>query len=300
MCEGAADAMAAVRAGDGRRDRQADLRLDGARAGARERSRRRLPRRAVARAGAAVFYVQRAVDHGGRDVRVFVVGGAVLGAIERRAPEGEWRTNVSRGGSARPFDAAAGVGRLRCAPRRRSAPTMPASICCPRATGRVFVLEVNGIPGMAGAAARHGARRRRRDRGSPRAIRVSARRPVAEFRSWPTMRLRRDGRSLSGTADVTRQASPRRSWRASSRRAPRSRATSRRGAISPTRATRTSSPARPRLASRWPAPARVRSARRCASPSRRRRAGPARTRISASSSCWRRSRARGGKLSTAK
>ena len=51
-----------------------------------------------------VFYVQRAVDHGGRDVRVFVVGGRVLGAIERRAPDGGWRTNVSLGGSARPFE----------------------------------------------------------------------------------------------------------------------------------------------------------------------------------------------------
>ena len=30
-----------------------------------------------------VFYVQRTVDHGGRDVRVFVVGGRVLAAIER-------------------------------------------------------------------------------------------------------------------------------------------------------------------------------------------------------------------------
>ena len=30
----------------------------------------------------AVFYLQRAVDHGGRDVRVFIVGGRVLGANE--------------------------------------------------------------------------------------------------------------------------------------------------------------------------------------------------------------------------
>src|SRR5207247_11278681 len=49
----------------------------------------------------AVFYVQRAVNHGGRDIRAFVVGGRVLGAIERQAPAGEWRSNVSRGGSAR-------------------------------------------------------------------------------------------------------------------------------------------------------------------------------------------------------
>ena len=57
-----------------------------------------------------VFYVQRAIDHGGRDIRVFVVGGAVLGAIERRAPEGEWRTNVAIGGSATPVRSAGRVG----------------------------------------------------------------------------------------------------------------------------------------------------------------------------------------------
>src|SRR4029434_7778690 len=52
----------------------------------------------------AVFYVQRAIEHGGRDVRVFVVGGRALGAIERRAPEGDWRSTVSRGGTAQAID----------------------------------------------------------------------------------------------------------------------------------------------------------------------------------------------------
>src|SRR4029078_6384633 len=51
-----------------------------------------------------VFYVQRVVHRSGRGVRVFVVGGRVLGAIERRAPEGQWRTNVSLGGAARQIE----------------------------------------------------------------------------------------------------------------------------------------------------------------------------------------------------
>jgi ribosomal protein S6--L-glutamate ligase len=69
----------------------------------------------------AVFYVQRVIDHGGSDIRAFVVGGRVIGAIERRAPDGDWRTNVSLGGTARTdrsvrplspvrIDAAAAVG----------------------------------------------------------------------------------------------------------------------------------------------------------------------------------------------
>ena len=104
----------------------------------------------------AIFYVQQTVDHDGRDVRVFVLGGRVLGAIERGAPVGHWRTNVSRGGSARPFelpasweqtalDAAATVG------------TEYAGVdLLPSRDGNVFVLEVNGIPGWQGLKAATG------------------------------------------------------------------------------------------------------------------------------------------------
>ena len=149
----------------------------------------------------AVFYVQRAVDHGGRDVRVFVVGGAVLGAIERQAPDGEWRTNVSRQGSARPFDlppewSAHAV----CAAAAVGADYAGVDLL-PSRDGRVFVLEVNGIPGwqglqqatgldVAGAIVDH------------LVIRVSARRSVAELpdvvplRTPGTRRTRRTPREI--------------------------------------------------------------------------------------------------------
>jgi RimK family alpha-L-glutamate ligase len=98
----------------------------------------------------AVFYVQRAVDHGGRDVRVFVVGGRVLGAIERQAPPGDWRTNVARGGAARAIDVPEAWARLAV----RAAAVVGADYAgvdlLPSSTGDVFVLEVNGIPGWQG------------------------------------------------------------------------------------------------------------------------------------------------------
>jgi ribosomal protein S6--L-glutamate ligase len=98
----------------------------------------------------AVFYLQRAVDHDGRDVRVFVVGGRVLGAIERRAPAGEWRTNVSNGGSARAFDLPSAWETLAL----RGAAAVGADYAgvdlLPGRDGSVFVLEVNGIPGWQG------------------------------------------------------------------------------------------------------------------------------------------------------
>jgi RimK family alpha-L-glutamate ligase len=97
-----------------------------------------------------VFYVQRTVDHGGRDVRVFVLGGRVLGAIERRAPAGQWRTNVSLGGEARPFELPPSWEEMAL----RAAAAIGADYAgvdlLPARDGTVFVLEVNGIPGWQG------------------------------------------------------------------------------------------------------------------------------------------------------
>ena len=98
----------------------------------------------------AVFYVQRAVDHGGRDVRAFVIGGRVVGAIERRAPYGEWRTNVTLGGAAVPFELPPTWEQLAL----RAAEIVNAEYAgvdlLPARDGEVFVLEVNGIPGWQG------------------------------------------------------------------------------------------------------------------------------------------------------
>lgn len=97
-----------------------------------------------------VFYVQRAVDHGGRDVRVFVIGGRVLGAIERRAPEGQWRTNVSLGGSARPIELPPSWEQLALRATAAMGADYAGVDLLPSRDGTVFVLEVNGIPGWQG------------------------------------------------------------------------------------------------------------------------------------------------------
>jgi RimK family alpha-L-glutamate ligase len=49
--------------------------------------------------------VQEYVDtKPGEDLRVFVVGGKVLGAMKRHAPEGDFRANISNGGYGEPFE----------------------------------------------------------------------------------------------------------------------------------------------------------------------------------------------------
>ena len=98
----------------------------------------------------SVFYVQRVVDHGGRDVRAFVVGNHVLGAIERIAAGGDWRTNVARGASVGSFELPDAWAQLAV----RAAALVGADYAgvdlLPARDGSVFVLEVNGIPGWQG------------------------------------------------------------------------------------------------------------------------------------------------------
>ena len=95
-----------------------------------------------------VYYLQRAIEHEGRDIRVFIVGGRVLAAIERRSES--WRTNLSRGGTARPVQ----LPEAWTALALRAAAAVGAEYAgvdlLPAADGTVYVLEVNGIPGWQG------------------------------------------------------------------------------------------------------------------------------------------------------
>jgi RimK family alpha-L-glutamate ligase len=98
----------------------------------------------------SVFYVQRTIDHDGRDIRVFVVGGRVLAAIERSATNGDWRTNVARGAAVRAVDVSDEWSRLAV----RAATVVGAEYAgvdlLPARDGSLFVIEVNGIPGWHG------------------------------------------------------------------------------------------------------------------------------------------------------
>lgn len=98
----------------------------------------------------AVYYLQETVAHSGRDLRAFVLHGQVLAAIERHAPAGGWRTNVARGGQARPIALSPAQAEL-CL---RAAQVVDADyagvdvILGP--DDQPYVIEVNGIPGWQG------------------------------------------------------------------------------------------------------------------------------------------------------
>lgn len=98
----------------------------------------------------SVYYVQRAIDHDGRDLRIFIVGGRVLGAIERRAPAGEWRTNVAIGGSATAVVVSPEIERIAIAAAAAVGADYAGVDVLPADDGSLYVLEVNGIPGWQG------------------------------------------------------------------------------------------------------------------------------------------------------
>jgi RimK family alpha-L-glutamate ligase len=95
-----------------------------------------------------VYYLQRTIEHEGRDLRVFVLGGRVLGAIERRARG--WRTNLARGGRARAVEISAEWRALALRAAEAVGAEYAGVDLLPARDGAVYVLEVNGIPGWEG------------------------------------------------------------------------------------------------------------------------------------------------------
>ena len=95
-----------------------------------------------------VYYLQRAIDHDGCDVRAFVVGGRVIGAIERHAPG--WKTNLARGGRAQAVTLSAARAELALAAARAVGADYAGVDLLPARDGTVYVVEVNGIPGWRG------------------------------------------------------------------------------------------------------------------------------------------------------
>jgi RimK family alpha-L-glutamate ligase len=95
-----------------------------------------------------VFYLQRTIPHGGADIRAFVIGSRVIGAIERRSSS--WRTNLAQGGTAAAVTLSESLSTLAL----RAAAAVGADYAgvdlLTGSDGETYVLEVNGIPGWKG------------------------------------------------------------------------------------------------------------------------------------------------------
>ena len=99
-------------------------------------------------------FVQEFLDNGeerAADIRVYVVGGDVVGAMRRLAPDGDWRTNVALGG-----DVEGITDDLGAEPRRLSTNAAEvlgldlAGVDLISADGEWYILEVNATAGFKG------------------------------------------------------------------------------------------------------------------------------------------------------
>ena len=98
----------------------------------------------------ANFLVQEFVSEAdGRDIRAFVVGNKVIASMERTAVAGEFRSNIHRGGSAKPIEITPEEKRIAVAASRVLGLNV-AGVDIIRAKDGPKVLEVNASPGLEG------------------------------------------------------------------------------------------------------------------------------------------------------
>ncbi|MBV9125004.1 MAG: RimK family alpha-L-glutamate ligase, partial [Planctomycetes bacterium] len=94
----------------------------------------------------SALYVQQFIAHPGWDLRVFVLGGRVLGAM-RRWSNGSWRTNIAQGGRAEAIRLGSAEEELAL----RAAAALGAPVAgvdlLPGPGGAYYLLEVNAVPG---------------------------------------------------------------------------------------------------------------------------------------------------------
>jgi RimK family alpha-L-glutamate ligase len=103
---------------------------------------RRLRDRAWFRAHGVL--VQELVGPQGYDLRALVAGGSVIGAIERHAKPGEWRTNVALGATRRPARLTAQTSALAAAAARAIDGDLVGIDLLPHGDDEYVVLEING------------------------------------------------------------------------------------------------------------------------------------------------------------
>ena len=96
-----------------------------------------------------IAYLQEFVDHPGWDVRILVVGNRTF-SMKRVAAGGDWRTNISRGAHPEAFTPPAAWIDLAVRSTAAVGATIAGIDLLPTADGRVYVVEVNGVPAWRG------------------------------------------------------------------------------------------------------------------------------------------------------
>lgn len=88
--------------------------------------------------------VQEAIPSPGRDLRLLVAGGRIVGAIERHAAAGEWRTNLSVGGTKRSAHPSSAARALATSAAAAVGADFVGVDLLPLANGAYTIIELNG------------------------------------------------------------------------------------------------------------------------------------------------------------
>lgn len=95
-----------------------------------------------------IFYLQEYIPHRGEDIRAFVIGDEVVAAMRRRGDG--WKTNFAKGARVEAVELDASLKALSVQAARLTGTDYAGVDLLPAEDGRVYVLEVNSIPGWRG------------------------------------------------------------------------------------------------------------------------------------------------------
>lgn len=98
--------------------------------------------------GRYVYYLQEYLPHGGEDLRAFVIGDRVVAAMRRKGSG--WKSNVAQGAQVEPVTLSPELEELSVRASRLVGTEYAGVDLLQAEDGRIYVLEVNSIPGWRG------------------------------------------------------------------------------------------------------------------------------------------------------
>jgi len=95
----------------------------------------------------SVYYIQEFIPHGGRDIRIFIIGDKVVASMQRVSDD--WKTNISSGGKAAPYIPSEEAVEMSLKASEKLG-LMYTGVDIIETDDEAYVIELNSTPGWAG------------------------------------------------------------------------------------------------------------------------------------------------------